>query len=133
MLAMDGNTGPYMLYAYARIQSVGRKAGVDLDALPSDTKIILDHVSEIALAKMLIRFGDVIGDVSRDLKPNLLTEYLYDLSKAFSTFYDKKQGVAILDAPTPELKTSRLALCHITAKTLKLGLNLLSIDTVDAM
>lgn len=133
MLAMDGNTGPYMLYAYARIQSVGRKAGLELSSLPRDTKLLLEHPTEIELAKALLRFGDVLRDAADDLKPNLITEYLYGLSKAFNAFYDKKQGVKILDAGSEDIRHSRLLLCHITAETLRLGLALLGIKTVDAM
>lgn len=133
MLAMDGNTGPYMLYAYARIQSVGRKAGLDLNALPRGTKLLLEHPTEIELAKVLLRFGDVVRDAGADLKPNLITEYLYTLSKSFNAFYDKKQGVKILDAGSEDIRNSRLLLSHITAQTLRVGLALLGIKTVDAM
>lgn len=132
VLSMEGNTGPYMLYAYARIKSIGRKAGVDLDSY-DDGEILLEHSSEMDLAKALIRFGDVIEDVSKDLKPNLLTDYLYQLSKTFHAFYDKQRGVRVLDAENEDFKKSRLLLCSLTAKTLKLGLNLLSIRTIEAM
>lgn len=133
MLAMEGNTGPYMLYAYARIKSVGRKAGLDLDALRSGIVLKLDRPVEAALAKALIRFGDAIAAVSAELKPNVLTEYLYDVSKAFNAFYDKQGGVRILNAESEELRDSRLLLCRLTARTLKLGLSLLSISTVEEM
>ncbi len=133
MLAMDGNTGPYMLYAYARIKSIGRKGGMDLEDLPKESRLFLQHPTEIELAKVLSRFSDVVHDVAEELKPNILTDYLYLLSKAFSTFYDKKAGVSVLDAKTEELKLSRLILCQLTARALKIGLNLLSIDVVDEM
>lgn len=133
MLAMDGNTGPYMLYAHARIQSIGRKSGLSWEEVVSKGKIILDHPSELALAKRLAVFADVVATVATELKPNLLTEYLFSLAKAFSGFYDKNTGVPILEAPSPELKLSRLLLCHLTARTLKLGLSLLSIGVVDEM
>lgn len=133
MLAMEGNTGPYMLYAYARIKSVGRKAGVDLEALPAGIPLSLNHPAESALAKVLIRFGDVLTAVSAELKPNILTEYLYDLSKAFNAFYDKQNGVRIVNAESPELRDGRLLLCQLTARTLKTGLSLLSIGTVEEM
>ncbi len=132
MLAMEGNTGPYMLYVYARICSIGRKGGVDLNAWqPSAIKI--SHASEKVLAMALCRFGDVVHDVFLSLKPNVLTDYLFSLSKAFNVFYDKNLGVSVLDAETPELKASRLTLCALTAKILKTGLDLLSIDVVDEM
>jgi arginyl-tRNA synthetase len=132
MLAMDGNTAPYMLYAYARIRSIGRKAGVDFRELPSDAPILLDHPSEIALAKKLLQFADAIEVVGTELRPNALTEYLYDLAKAFSRFYDRKLGVRVIDA-APEMRASRLRLCDVTARVLRLGLHLLGIDTVDQM
>lgn len=133
MLAFEGNTGPYMLYAYARIMSIGRKAGLDLKEADRHWRLALEHPAELALAKVLTRFGDVLSSVYESLRPNLLTDYLYDVSKAFSTFYDKKLGVSVLNAETQELKESRLLLCHLTARTLRLGLNLLSIQVVEAM
>ena len=131
MLAMEGNTAPYMLYAYARIRSICRKAGVGYREL-LDGPIALEHPSEIALAKKLLRFADAIEVAGTELRPNALTEYLYDLAKAFSRFYDKKLGVRVIDA-TPERRASRLRLCDITARVLRLGLRLLGIDTIDQM
>jgi len=133
MLAMEGNTAPYMLYAYARIRSIGRKAGVDFRELPSDAPILLEHPSEIALAKKLLQFADAIEVVGRELKPNVLTDYLYDLARAFSRFYDKKLGVRVIDATPETVRTSRLHLCDITARVLRLGLRLLGIDTIEQM
>lgn len=133
MLAMDGNTGPYMLYAYARIQSIGRKSGLSWNEIVAQATIILDHPAEVALAKRLGVFADVVAVVGTELKPNLLTEYLFSLAKTFSTFYDKHTGVPVLDAESPVLKLSRLLLCYLTARTLKLGLSLLSIGVVDEM
>jgi arginyl-tRNA synthetase len=133
MLAMEGNTAPYMLYAYARIRSIGRKAGVDFRELPSAVPILLDHPSEIALAKKLLQFADAIEVVGRELRPNVLTDYLYDLAKAFSRFYDKKLGVRVIDATPESVRTSRLRLCDIAARVLRLGLRLLGIDTIEQM
>ena len=133
MLAMEGNTAPYMLYAYARIRSIGRKAGVDFRELRSDAPILLDHPSEIALAKKLLQFADAIEVVGRELRPNVLTDYLYDLAKAFSRFYDKKLGVRVIDATPETVRSSRLRLCDITARALRLGLRLLGIDTIEQM
>jgi arginyl-tRNA synthetase len=133
MLAMEGNTAPYMLYAYARIRSIGRKAGVDFRELPSDVPILLDHPSEIALAKKLLQFADAIEVVGRELRPNVLTDYLYDLAKAFSRFYDKKLGVRVIDATPESVRTSRLRLCDVAARVLRLGLRLLGIDTIERM
>lgn len=133
MLAMEGNTGPYMLYAYARVKSIVRKSGIKWEDIPKRPVCHLEHQTEIALAKSILSFGDVIWTVQKELKPNLLTDYLYNLSKTFSSFYDKKQGVLVLDAPRPELRDSRLFLCFLTANVLKLGLSLLGIDVVEEM
>lgn len=134
MLALEGNTGPYMMYAYARIRSIERKAGVDFAARSkTPVSIVLDHPSEIALAKSLLRFGETVQQVADDLKPNLLTDYLYDLSKAFSTFYDRRHGVRVIDAEPADVRDSRLALCDLTGRTLRLGLDLLGISVVDQM
>ncbi|RME41367.1 MAG: arginine--tRNA ligase [Planctomycetota bacterium] len=133
MLSLEGNTAPYMLYAYARIRSIGRKGGVTFESLPADAPLQLEHPAELALARVLARFAETVQAVARDLKPNLLTEYLSELAKAFSRFYDKKQGVRVLDAPSEEVRTSRLRLCDLTARALKLGLGLLGIETVEQM
>jgi len=133
MLAMEGNTAPYMLYACARIRSIGRKAGVDFRALPADAPVILEHPSEIALAKKILQFADAIEVVGRELKPNVLTDYLYDLAKAFSRFYDKRLGVRVIDASPEAVRVSRLRLCDSTARVLRLGLKLLGINTIEQM
>lgn len=133
MLAMDGNTGPYMLYAYARIQSIGRKSAFSWDDILKTSELILEHPSERQLALALVKMPDVLVAVARDLRPNLLTDYLFQLSKAFSVFYDKNEGVRILDAETVALKKSRLLLSALTAQVLRLGLHLLSIQVVDEM
>lgn len=134
MLALEGNTGPYMMYAYARIRSIERKAGVDFAARPrTPVTISLDHPSEVALGKALLRFGETVQQVADDLRPNLLTEFLYDLSKAFSTFYDRRHGVRVIDAEPPAVRDSRLALCDLTGRTLRQGLGLLGISVVDQM
>jgi len=133
MVSMEGNTAPYMLYAYARIRSIGRKADVDWSSLPTDSPIILEHPAEIALAKKVLQFAEVYELLLKDLRLNVLTDYLYELSKTFSRFYDKKHGVRIIDASPESLRNSRLRLCDVTARTLKLGLQLLGIETVEQM
>ena len=132
MLAMEGNTAPYMLYAYARIRSIGRKAGVDFSDLHADAAIVIEHESEVKLGKVLVRFPDVVATVAAELKPNILTDYLFEVSKAFSLLYDRVRGVRVIDAPQA-FRTSRLRLCDLTARTLKLGLGLLGIKTLDQM
>ncbi len=133
MLSMEGNTAPYMLYAYARIRSIGRKAGVDFGSLSSDAEIVLEHESELRLAKILLRFAETVEVVADERRPNALTDYLYELSKGFSVFYDRRHGVRVIDAPSEALRASRLRLCDLTARTLKLGLGLLGIKTVERM
>lgn len=133
MLNLEGNTAPYMLYAYARICSIGRKAGVDYAELPADASLILEHPSEVKLALRLAQFAEKIDLVGRELRPNVLTDYLYDLAKAFSRFYDKKLGVRVIDASPDEVRISRLRLCDLTARVLRRGLDLLGIQTVEQM
>ncbi|MBW4686497.1 MAG: arginine--tRNA ligase [Komarekiella atlantica HA4396-MV6] len=132
MLDLKGNTAPYMLYAYARIQGISRKGGINFKELQENAKVILQHETELALAKYLLQLDEVISIVEQDLLPNRLCEYLYELSKKFNQFYDRNQGVRVLDAEEP-LRTSRLVLCDLTARTLKLGLSLLGIQVLERM
>ena len=131
MLALQGNTAPYMLYAYARIQGISRKGEVDFEQL-GDVDILLQHETELTLAKHLLQLDDVINAVEQDLFPNRLCEYLFQLSQKFNQFYDRDRGVPVLNAEEP-LRTSRLVLCNLTARTLKLGLSLLGIQVLDRM
>jgi arginyl-tRNA synthetase len=133
MLALTGNSAIYMLYAYARVRSIGRKAGVDFDTLPADLPLVVEHPSEVGLAKELLQFGGVVKQVATELKPHYLTDYLYSLSRAFSTFYDRDHGVRIMDAEPESLRLSRLRLADLTARTLKLGLSLLGIRVLEQM
>lgn len=133
MLAMDGNTAPYMLYAYARIRSIGREAGVDYASIPSDAPIALEHDAEIRLGKTLLKLPDVIEQAAREYRPNVLTDYLFELSKAYSLFYDRRHGVRVKDAKPETVRLSRLRLCDLTARSLKLGLHLLGIGTLEQM
>ncbi|MFQ5353159.1 MAG: arginine--tRNA ligase, partial [Candidatus Binatia bacterium] len=133
MLAMEGNTAPYMMYAYARIRSIARKAGVEMKAIATGEPILVDHPAEIALAVKLVQLPETLHGIARELRPNVLTEYLYDLARAFSRFYDKKNGVRVIDATPENVRNSRLRLCDLTARTLKLGLGLLGIETVERM
>ncbi len=133
MLTLEGNTAPYMLYAYARVRSIGRKAGVDYAALPTDVPISVEHPSEVNLALKILQFAETLDTVSQELKPNVLTEYLYELAKVFSRFYDKKLGVRVIDASPDDVRVSRLRLCDLTARVLRLGLHLLGINTLEQM
>jgi len=93
----------------------------------------LTEAVEIALGKKLLQFADVIESVARELRPNVLTDYLYDLAKSFSRFYDRKLGVRVVDASPESVRMSRLSLCSLTARVLRLGLDLLGIQTVEQM
>ncbi len=132
MLDLKGNTAPYMLYAYARIQGISRKGGINFTQLGDNLQVLLQHQTELALAKYLLQLDEVIATVEQELLPNRLCEYLYELSKKFNQFYDRNQGVRVLEAEEP-LRTSRLILCDLTARTLRLGLDLLGIPVLERM
>jgi arginyl-tRNA synthetase len=134
MLAMDGNTAPYMQYAYARIKSIERKAqGKDLDIeseLAAVTTVSLAEQSEVDLAKHLIRYGEAIQSAAADYRPNYLTMYLFELAQKFSAFYT---NCPVLGAG-PDQRPTRLLLCDLTARTVKHGLHeLLGIEVVEQM
>jgi arginyl-tRNA synthetase len=133
MVNMEGNTAPYMLYAYARIRSIERKAGVDFRSLRAEGAIIPEHPAEGGLAKKLLQLAETLEAVGEELRPNLLTDYLHDLAKAFTRFYDRKFGVRVIDASPDSVRISRLRLCDVTARALRLGLRLLGVETVEQM
>jgi len=134
MLAMDGNTAPYMQYAYARIKSIERKGkdrGIDVEAERSKVeKANLTEPAELDLAKHLIRYGEAIEAAIVDYRPNYLTGYLYELAQKFSVFYT---NCPVLDTGQDKRPT-RLLLCDLTAETIKHGLSeLLGIEVVEQM
>jgi arginyl-tRNA synthetase len=129
MLALQGNTAPYMMYAYVRVQGISRKGGIDFENLGDNAQIILAEELELALAKQLLQLGSIITEVERDLLPNRLCQYLFELSQKYNQFYDKH---SVLQAEEP-IRTSRLILSDLTAKTLKLGLDLLGIPVLERM
>jgi arginyl-tRNA synthetase len=134
MLAMDGNTAPYMQYAYARIKSIERKAqskGVAVQEELRDIRSLkLDEPAELDLAKHLVRYAEAVESAAGEYRPNFLTSYLYDLAQKFSAFY---ANCPVLDAP-PDKRPTRLLLCDLTADTIKHGLsNLLGIAVVEQM
>jgi arginyl-tRNA synthetase len=131
MLALNGNTATYLQYSYARVHGIFARGDVDIDALRrSDAKITLDALPERALAKQILRFSEAIDDALTDYRPNLLSNYLYELSKTFTAFFDK---CPVLKADTDDLRASRLLLCDLTARSLKQGLLLLGIGVVEKM
>ena len=134
MLAMDGNTAPYMQYAYARIKSIERKTGdrgINIEkTLAALEKPNLSETAELDLAKHLIRYGEAIEAAIADYRPNYLTSYLYELAQKFSVFYT---NCPVLDAGLDK-RPARLLLCDLTAKTIKHGLQeLLGIEVIEQM
>lgn len=129
LLATLGNTAPYLLYAYARIQSISRKGEIDFKHLGADAKILLQEETELTLAKHLLQLNEVLGAVEKDLLPNRLCQYLYELSQKFNQFFEQ---CPVLWSEEP-VRTSRLLLCDLTAQTLKLGLSLLGIPVLERM
>ncbi|NEP52677.1 MAG: arginine--tRNA ligase, partial [Moorea sp. SIO3C2] len=129
MLALQGNTAPYMLYAYVRIQGISRKGEIDFEQLGTDAKILLQEEAELVLGKKLLQLNEVLGQVEKELMPNRLCQYLFELSQKFNQFYDQ---CPVLKAEEPK-RTSRLLLCDLTARTLKLGLSLLGIQVLERM
>lgn len=129
MLALQGNTAPYMLYAYVRVQGISRKGQIDFEQLGAEARIVLQEDSEFVLARHLLQLDEIVDQVGQDLFPNRLCQYLFELSQKFNQFYDR---CPVLQAAEP-FRTSRLALCDLTARTLKLGLSLLGIPTLERM
>ncbi|MCK8045804.1 arginine--tRNA ligase [Shewanella sp. 1CM18E] len=127
MLSFEGNTAPYLLYAYTRVAGIFKRAqDVDL----SDAKIILEHEKEKDLGTKLAQFGEVMARMVSKGQPHALCGYLFELAGAFSSFYE---ACPVLAAESEELKKSRLLLSQLTAKTLKQGLNLLGLETLERM
>ena len=127
MLSFEGATAPYLQYAYSRIQSIFRKANVE----QAQANIAIVEPQEKALALKLLQLEDVIDAVISECTPNLLCNYLYELASLYMSFYEAcpilKEGIS------DEVKSSRLALCDLIAKTLKQGLDILGIEVMDRM
>lgn len=123
-LSLTGNSGPYLQYAYARIRSILRKAEAQPGALAA-----VALPSERALAGKLLGFDEAVEQVAKTARPHVLTDYLYDLAGAFSTFYNE---APVLKAE-PAVRAARLRLCAIVADTLQRGLALLGIDVLERM
>ncbi|WP_265671098.1 arginine--tRNA ligase [Klebsiella grimontii] len=129
MLAFEGNTAPYMQYAYTRVLSVFRKADTDESALAA-APVVITEDREAQLAARLLQFEETLTVVAREGTPHVMCSYLYDLAGLFSGFYEH---CPILSAESEETRNSRLKLALLTAKTLKLGLDTLGIETVERM
>ncbi len=131
MMATQGNTATYLQYAYARIQSIFRKGGIDVAALRRDPPAVaLTEPAERALAVAIIRLPETLEDAAAEYKPNVIAGYLYALAETFSSFYNT---CPVLQADSAATRASRLVLCDLTARALRQGLELLGIRTIDQM
>lgn len=128
MLNFEGNTAPYLLYAYTRVAGVFRKLGKDFNEV--DGQIVLEAPQEQELAAKLAQFGEVLNNVADKGTPHTLCAYLYDVAGLFSSFYE---NCPILNAQTPEQMQGRLRLAALTGRTLKQGLELLGLETLERM
>jgi arginyl-tRNA synthetase len=127
MISFKGNAGPYMQYAYARIQSIFRKGEVESDTVRGPVR--LDDATEAALGRQLMRFGEMVHQAAESSLPHLVTDHLYALARAYSAFYE---ACPVLRAEGAT-RESRLALAALTARQLRRGLSLLGIQVVDRM
>ena len=126
MLALQGNTAPYLQNAYVRVRSIFRKAG---EAAVKIEKFVLHEAAEITLAKRLCQFAEMVPQVLNDFRPNILANYLFELANSFHAFYE---GCPVLRSDEP-VRSSRLALCDLTGRVLQRGLDLLGIKVPEKM
>lgn len=128
MISFEGNTAPYLLYAYTRVRSVFQKAGLSMDSITGSIQLTTEH--DTALANKLAQFPEIINSVATKGMPHFLCGYLYELAGAFSSFYE---ACPILNANDDAIQASRLKLSALTARTLEQGLALLGIPTLSRM
>ena len=126
MLALQGNTAPYLQNAYVRVRSIFRKAG---EAAAKIEKFVLHEAAEITLAKRLCQFAEMVPQVLNDFRPNILANYLFGLANSFHAFYE---ACPVLRSDEP-VRSSRLALCDLTGRVLQRGLDLLGIKVPEKM
>jgi arginyl-tRNA synthetase len=130
MLALSGHTAPYLQYAYTRVCSIFRKRNADqFDTATTLVPFELTAPEEQALARQLLNFGVILAAVAREYRPNYLCTYLYDLAGYFARFYE---NCPVLKAPEPA-RSTRLALCDLTARVLRQGLDALGIESTEKM
>lgn len=127
MLSLEGNTAAFLFYSYVRILSIKRKVFEDIDKLIKTTPIDVKHPSEISLAFHLIRFSEILELMTRDLLPNRLTDYLYELAVKFNVFFRDCQVIGSTE------QNSRLVFCHLTQMVLKAGFDILGLKPLDRM
>jgi arginyl-tRNA synthetase len=128
MLALTGNTGPYLQYATARIRSIFRRAGIDPDQATGP--IVITEEAERQLALQLLGFGAAVWQVSEAAEPHKLAAFLFESASAFTAFYEK---CPVLQAPEESVRSSRLALSALTLRVLLTGLDLLGIPVPERM
>jgi arginyl-tRNA synthetase len=128
MLALTGNTGPYLQYATARIRSIFRRAG--LDPAAAQGPVLLTEPAERALALALLGFGTAVSQTAATAEPHVLAAYLFDLASAFTAFYE---ACPVLKAPDPQVRDSRLGLSALALRVLLTGLGLLGIPVPERM
>ena len=128
MLALTGNTGPYLQYAAVRIRSIFRKAGLDPDAVAPSLQ--LNEDAERALALAVLGLGPAVAGAARGAEPHVLAAFLFGVASAFTTFFEH---CPVLNAPSPESRASRLALSALTLRVLATGLGLLGIPVPERM
>jgi arginyl-tRNA synthetase len=131
MLLMNGNTATYMQYSYARVRSIFAKGGFEAAAVrASGVKIVLSQPAERALGLQLLRLEESLAQVEAESMPHYLTGYLFDVAKAYSAFFE---NCPVLKAESEVVRDSRLLLCDLTARTIRLGLDLLGIQVIERM
>ncbi|MEW4487836.1 arginine--tRNA ligase [Thalassoglobus sp. JC818] len=131
MLAKTGDTATYMQYAYARIQGIFRKGEVDVEALRSlDTPILIEEPAERSLVLKLLRFEEALDAMASEYRPNILTQYLFELAGELTTFYDR---CPVLKAEEERVRTSRLKLIDFAGRVIRQGLDLLGINVCERM
>ncbi|NDF32470.1 MAG: arginine--tRNA ligase, partial [Acidimicrobiia bacterium] len=129
MLSFDGNTAPYLQYAHARICSIFRRAEIDRASVRG-VRPVIEQPQEKALVLALLGFGSALADTLERYSPHRLCTYLYELATAFTAFYEH---CPVLKADDEAVRTSRLALCDLTARVMNRGLGLLGIDSPEQM
>lgn len=132
MLSLNGNTAPYMLYAYARICGIIRKATAQEDAdninWPDTSNVVITDGTEMELIRNLVQLPDILKEVERDLYTNRICDYLFETSQKFNKFYE---SCSVNNAESTEIKASRLTICTATAGTIRLLLTILGIEVVE--
>jgi arginyl-tRNA synthetase len=129
MISFQGNSGPYLQYAYARCASIFAKGGVDMDEAAASARISLEAATEVTLGKHLLRFSDVVHQAAATSQPHLICEHVYELARAFNGFYAE---CPVLDAE-PDARESRLGLTAMSARQIRRGLDLVGIGVVERM